>query len=147
MLILILLKNIIWLIYFITYTIILLIINIIFQFLKISYNFYINIQSSNLQLIYIFLFFNIARLPPTSFFFIKWFRIYLFIFNSNFFIIFIIILINSFILIYIYINIITLLLFFYSTKSKLICMTNLSFKKIYLLLFIRFFLSLFIVLI
>lgn len=144
---LIIFKNILWFIYFIIYSLILLIINIIFQFLNISYNFFYSIKPLNIQLIYIFIFFNIARLPPLSFFFIKWLRIYTFLINSNIFLIFIIILFNSFILIYIYINIITLLIFFYSIKSKLFFIINYPFKKIYLILFTRFFLSLIIILI
>lgn len=144
---LIIFKNILWFIYFIIYSIILLIINIIFQFLNISYNFFYNIKPLNIQLIYIFIFFNIAGLPPLSFFFIKWFRIYTFLINSNIYLIFIIILFNSFILIYIYINIITLLIFFYSIKSKLFFIINHPFKKTYLILFSRFFLSLIIILI
>lgn len=146
-LLLIIFKNILWFIYFIIYSTILLIINLIFQFLKISHNFFYTIKSLNLQLIYIFIFFNIARLPPLSFFFIKWLGIYTFLFNSNMYLIFIIILINSFILIYIYINIITLLIFFYSLKSKIFFIINYPFKKTYLILFIRFFLSLTIILI
>lgn len=144
---LIIFKNILWFIYFIIYSIILLIINLLLQFLKISHNFFYNIKSLNLQLIYIFIFFNIARLPPLSFFFMKWLRIYTYLFNSNIYLIFIIILINSFILIYIYINIITLLIFFYSLKSKIFFIVNYPFKKTYFLLFIRFFLSLIIILI
>lgn len=149
-LLLIIFKNILWLLYFIFYSIIILIINITFQFLKLSYNFYYNIPSTtNLQLIYIFLFFNIARLPPLSFFFIKWFRVFTFITNSyNIIFLVILILINSFILIYIYINIIILLIFFYSTKSKILYISyNQPFTKIYLILFFRLFLSLIIIII
>lgn len=149
MLLLIRFKNILWLLYFIFYSIIIFIITIIFQFLKLSYNFYYTIPSSkNLQLIYILLFFNIARLPPLSFFFIKWFRVFTFIFNSySIIFLIIIILINSFILIYIYINIIILLIFFYSIKSKLLFINYQPFKKLYFILILRLLLSLIIIII
>lgn len=148
-LLLITFKNTLWLIYFLTYSTILLIISLLLQFLKITYNFFYSLKSLNFQLIYIFIFFNIARLPPISFFFIKWFRVYTFILNSfNIIPLIIIILINSFILIYIYINIITLIIFFYSIKSKLLFISNFyPFKKLYLIIFTRFFLSLIIIMI
>lgn len=147
--ILIIFKNILWLLYFIIYSIIILIINLTFKFLKLSYNFYYGLPSSiNIQLIYIFLFFNIARLPPFSFFFIKWFNVFTFIFNSwNIIFLIIIILINSFILIYVYTNIIILLIFFYSIKSKIFYINYQSFTKFYLILFFRLFLSLIIIII
>lgn len=141
-LLLILFKNILWLLYFTFYSIIILMINLTFQFLKISHNFYYKLPSStSFQLIYMFLFFNIARLPPLSFFFIKWFRVFTFIINSyNIIFLITLILINSFILIYVYINIITILIFFYATKSKLLHITYQPFTKLYILLFLRLFL-------
>lgn len=152
-LLLITFKNILWFIYFIVYSFILLIINLLFQFLNLSHNFFYNTPSTiNLQLIYIFLFFNIARLPPLSFFFIKWFRVFIFIYNfPNIILLIIIILINSFILIYVYINIITILIFFYSIKSKLLFITTTtsssSLLKFYIILFFSLFFSIIIIII
>nr|YP_010282317.1 NADH dehydrogenase subunit 2 [Camponotus japonicus]UHM24980.1 NADH dehydrogenase subunit 2 [Camponotus japonicus] len=147
MLLLIMFKNILWLMYFIVYSIILLMISLMFQFLKLSHNFFYNIKPLHLQLMYMFMFFNMASLPPLSFFFMKWLSIYTFLFNSNMYMIFIIMLINSFILIYIYINMMTLLMFFYSLKSKMFFMINHPFKKTYFILFMSFFLSLIMILI
>lgn len=150
-LLLITFKNILWLLYFIIYSSILLIISLLFQFLKLSHNFFYNFPSNNnFQLTYIFLFLNIASLPPISFFFIKWFRVFIFIFNSpDIIFLIIIILINSFILIYIYINIIILLIFFYSTKSKIyhINPPYHPLKKLYSIIFISLFFSLIIIII
>lgn len=150
-LLLITFKNILWLLYFIIYSLILLIINLVFQFLKLSYNFFYNPPSTNnLQLIYSLLFFNIAGLPPISFFFIKWFRVFTFIFNSpNRIFLIIVILINSFILIYTYINIIIILIFFYSTKSKLFFIKSSEhpLRKLYLIIFLSLFFSLMIIII
>lgn len=152
-LLLITLKNIIWFLYLIIYSSILLIISLLFQFLKLSHNFFYNFPSTNnFQLIYLFLFFNIASLPPLSFFFLKWFNVYIFIFNSpNIIFLIIIILINSFILIYIYINIITILIFFYSIKSKIFHISSPSpyhpLKKLYLIIFFSLFFSLLIIII
>nr|YP_009272414.1 NADH dehydrogenase subunit 2 [Polyrhachis dives]AMJ17065.1 NADH dehydrogenase subunit 2 [Polyrhachis dives] len=145
MLLLTLFKNILWLMYFFMYLIILLLINLMFTFLKFSSNFFINIYNKHLQFIILFMFFNLASMPPLSFFFMKWLSIYILLFNSDFFFIFIILLFNSFILIYIYINMINLIMFFYSLKLKLFFMPQTSMN--FFLLYLSFFLSLFLMLI
>lgn len=135
-------KNLFWLIYISIYTLILFIISIYFNYFKFSFNFYINfLNKLNFNFLSIFLIFNLARIPPLSFFIIKWFSIYIFILNSNILFIFILIIFNSFILIYIYINIIYLNIFFYSFKSKLNYLSNniIIYKNIYLILFFRVF--------
>lgn len=144
--ILIFFKNIFWFSYILIYRIIILIITIFLNYFKFSFNFYINFFNKlNFNFLSIFLIFNLARVPPLSFFLIKWFSIYIFLFNSKIFFIFILLIINSFILIYIYLNLLSLIIFFYIIKYKfnLINSTNFINNNIYLILFLRFFSSLF----
>ena len=70
-----------WLIYFTFYSITLISLIFIFNFFKISKNFSIKFLNNklNLNLILILILFNIAGLPPFSFFFIKWYSIFIFI--------------------------------------------------------------------
>lgn len=139
-------KNLFWLFYIFIYIIILLIISIYLNYFKFSFNFNINFFNKlNFNFLSIFLIFNLARVPPLSFFLIKWFSIYLFLFNSKIFFIFILLIINSFILIYIYINLLSLIIFFYLIKIKFIIINHNNFinKNIYLILFFRFFSSLY----
>jgi len=127
---LIFLKNIIWFKYFIFYTIILLnlLLNIfLFKILfNLSYSLYNQIK---FNLIFIIFIFNLAGIPPYSFFYIKWFRIYISIYNSNLFIILIIIIIRSLFILYIYINIILNSIFFYKFNSKLIKFNYINYFK------------------
>lgn len=144
--ILIFFKNLFWLIYILIYRIILLIISIFFNYFKFSFNFHINFSNKlNFNFLLIFLILNLARIPPLSFFLIKWFSIYIFLFNSQIYFILILIIINSFILIYIYINLLFLIIFFYTIKFKfnIINFNNFINKNIYLILFFRFFSSLY----
>lgn len=116
--ILITLKPIIWLQYFLFYRTILFFIIFFIEYLKIKKN-YRNISLQNINIIIILFILNLARMPPFSFFYIKWFRIFYLILNSQIILIIIIIIIRSFIILYIYINIITNLLFMFKTKSKI----------------------------
>lgn len=121
MIILTLIKSLIWLKYFLFYSFILFILTTLISLFKILPNFKYSlwnfIKSHNLIIIFIIL--NIASIPPFSFFYIKWYRIFIFLQNSNLFFIFIIIILRSLIIIYIYVNIILTSIFFYQFKSKL----------------------------
>jgi len=118
---LIFLKNIIWIKYFIFYIIILLNISLIIYYFKIILNLsYTSLNQNKFNLIFIIFIFNLAGIPPYSFFYIKWFRIYISIYNTNIFIILIIIIFRSLFILYIYINIIINLIFFHKFNSKLI---------------------------
>jgi len=118
---LITLKNIIWIKYFIFYIIILLRLCMTIHNFKALYNInYINFNQIKFNFIFIIFIFNLAGIPPYSFFYIKWFTIYLSIYNSNLFIILIIIIFRSLFILYIYINIIINSIFFYKFNSKLI---------------------------
>nr|YP_009735128.1 NADH dehydrogenase subunit 2 [Acropyga kinomurai]QBG38626.1 NADH dehydrogenase subunit 2 [Acropyga kinomurai] len=119
MLLLIFLKNFFWLMYMFTYTLILFIISSFFSYFKFSINFMLNKNLSfNFNLMYLMLIINLASLPPFSFFLMKWFNMFIMIFNSNLHFIFILMMINSLILTYIYINLMTLTMFFHSIKFK-----------------------------
>lgn len=132
-------SNIIWLIYFLFYSLFLFILISLLNLFKIFFNFHLKL-SKNFNLIILFTIINFARLPPFSFFFIKWFRIFLFIFNSNFYLLLIIILFRSFIIIYIYINIIFTQIFFQLNKIKLISFIKINFNIYYsLFIFLNFF--------
>lgn len=116
-LILIYLKNIIWLSYLTIYTLISILIFSILTHYKI-YNNFIELFPNNLIILLIIL--NIASMPPFSFFIFKWLRIFVLIINSNIFPISLIIIIRSFIIFFIYLNIIYLSIFTNLTKSKLL---------------------------
>lgn len=118
MILLILLKPIIWLQYFIFYCLILSSLFYFIKFLKIKKNFN-NIHRFKLNILIIMFILNLARLPPFSFFYIKWYSIFYSILNSNMILILIIIIIRSFLILYIYSNILINLLFIYKIKSKI----------------------------
>lgn len=121
MIIIIYIKNIFWLIYILYYTALILSFSIIFKFTKLSHHIYINPLIINYPNITVtFLFINISRIPPFSFFIFKWFSILIIIINSNIKIFIIILIIRSFIILFIYLNIINILLFHQSNKPKII---------------------------
>lgn len=138
---LIYIKNIIWFKYFIFYSIISFRLFFIIYLSKISIS--INYFKSyfKFNLLFIILIFNIAGLPPFSFFYIKWFSIFIFFKSSNILIIFIIIMLSSLIILYIYINIIINSFFIYKIKSKIINFNLPIFNNSTLIYFITLFFS------
>lgn len=139
-------KNIIWLKYFSFYRIIILILFSLLYLFKVSKNF--NNLPYKLNFILLIFIFNLAGLPPFSFFFLKWFRIFISIYNNFFLNILILIILRSFIILYIYINIIIKLIFIYNFKTKLLNFNLNNFNiNFFILLIIRFFLSLIIIII
>jgi len=146
---LIFLKNIIWLKYFIFYIIILSSLFLLLYYFKIMYNLsYISINQIKFNLIFIIFIFNLAGIPPYSFFYIKWFRIYISIYNSNLFIILIIIIFRSLLMLYIYINIIINSIFFNKLNSKLIKFNFIYLKNKYSnLILSRLFISIILIII
>lgn len=132
------LKNSIWFSYFLTYSFIYIILFYTLSLYKYNLN-YINLYNNNFKIIILIFILNIARLPPFSFFTLKWFRIFLSINNSiNLFFILIIIIFRSFIILYLYINISYLRIFLFTNKSKIlhINLNFFNFSKIILFLFI-----------
>lgn len=118
-LILIFLKNFIWFIYFLSYNFIsLIIIKFINQY---KLNFFFNLNNSlNLSILNLFLFFNLARLPPLIFLFFKWYNIFIFIYSINLNLLFFILMFNSLIITFIYINIINISIYKIYYQSKFI---------------------------
>lgn len=138
---LIYIKNIIWFKYFIFYSIISLRLFYIIYLSKISISLTYFKSHFKFNLLFIILIFNIAGLPPFSFFYIKWFRIFIFLKSSNILIIFIIIILSSLVILYIYINIIINSFFIDKIKSKLINLDFPIFNKSTLIYFITLFFS------
>lgn len=136
-LILIFLKNTVWFIYFISYNFIsLIIIKFINQY---KLNFFSNLNNSlNLSILNLFLFFNLARLPPLIFLFFKWYNIFIFIYSIELNLLFFILIFNSLIITFIYINIINISLYKIYYQSKFI-----SFKTYFIKFFIIISISLF----
>lgn len=138
---LIYIKNIIWFKYFIFYSIISLRLFSIIHLSKISISFNYFKSYFKFNLLFIILIFNMAGLPPFSFFYIKWFSIFIFIKSSNLLIIFILIILSSLIILYIYVNIIINSFFINKIKSKLININLHIFNKFTLIYFITLFFS------
>lgn len=144
---LILLKPIIWFQYFLFYCLILSCLFYFTKFIKIKKNFN-TIHTFKLNLIIIIFILNLARLPPFTFFYIKWYSIFYSILNSNITLILIIIIFRSFLMLYIYANIITNLLFIFKIKSKIKYFPQSSYKlhsRFYIILQLTFSLILLII--
>ena len=133
LIILIYFKNILWLIYFSIYSLLIIIIFFILSKHKIYYNFLHLNHNLNILLLVITL--NLARTPPFIFFLIKWFRVFIIINNYlNLFIIIIIITLRSFLIFFIYTNIIYLNIFITLFKSKLFYIKTNQYLKLYQIL-------------
>lgn len=137
LIILIYLKNILWLSYFFIYSLIYLILFFFLSLYKFNFNFINNFI--NFKIILLIIILNITGLPPFSFFLFKWFRIFLISNNFlNLFFIRILIIIRSFIIFFLYINIIYLNIFIYILKTKILILnySYFNFLKIFFLLLI-----------
>nr|ADP01822.1 NADH dehydrogenase subunit 2 [Solenopsis invicta] len=122
MMFLIYFKIFIWFKYFMFYTLISLsLFNMIFYFKMffhnnlLSYNYY----QTYLNFLPLIFMFNMAGLPPFSFFLMKWYSIFLFSYSSNYLIILIMLMLSSLIMLYIYTNMMISSIFFFQFKSKL----------------------------
>nr|YP_009262828.1 NADH dehydrogenase subunit 2 [Wasmannia auropunctata]ANI87499.1 NADH dehydrogenase subunit 2 [Wasmannia auropunctata] len=121
MILLIYMKSIIWIKYFLFYSIITFSLFYTFNKLKMSMTqYYLLPQFHKFKYINLLLILNLASLPPLSFFYMKWFSIYLFIFNSNLLIILIIMMFSSLIMLFIYTNLLINSLFMFKFSSKMI---------------------------
>lgn len=141
LIILIYLKNSLWLSYFFIYTLIYLIIFLFLSFYKFNFNFINN--NNNFKIIILIIILNMAGLPPFSFFLFKWFRIFLISSNFlNLFIITILIIFRSFIIFFLYTNIIYLNIFIFILKSKILILnySHTNLLKTFLLLSVIIFL-------
>nr|YP_010334250.1 NADH dehydrogenase subunit 2 [Crematogaster matsumurai]UNH90059.1 NADH dehydrogenase subunit 2 [Crematogaster matsumurai] len=136
MLLLIYLKNIIWFKYFLFYSFITLTLFIFFYLFKNNFNFTYKLNNLNLM-IAIFFMFNLAGLPPFSFFYMKWYLIFSIIYNSNHIFIMIIMMMSSLFMLYIYTNMMMINFYMFNFKSKLYLSPPLTLTMKYNLLFIN----------
>lgn len=127
------LKIIIWIKYFIFYRLILLSLTYLIHFFKINYNSNNIYNNKNFNILLLFYIFNLSGLPPFSFFYIKWYRIYLFIINRNILPIIIILIFRSLIILFIYTNILTTSFFLFKIKSKILTL-QITYKNFFRLL-------------
>nr|AWN56155.1 NADH dehydrogenase subunit 2 [Cardiocondyla obscurior] len=122
MMFLIFFKIFIWLKYFIFYSFITLsLFNLIYYFKMFFHNNFLtyNYYQMYLNFLPLIFMFNMAGLPPFSFFIMKWYSIFLFSYSSNYLIILIMLMISSLIMLYIYTNMMISSIFFFQFKSKL----------------------------
>nr|APU52722.1 NADH dehydrogenase subunit 2 [Cardiocondyla obscurior] len=119
MIFLIYLKNIIWMKYFMLYLFILWMLTFLIYFFKIFKNFSLSKNFMYNLLIYMFLF-NLSGLPPFTFFYLKWYSIFIFMNYSNLFLIFILMMTSSFFMLFIYLNLSINIMYLFSMNSKLI---------------------------
>uniref|UniRef100_A0AAU7YSK9 NADH-ubiquinone oxidoreductase chain 2 n=1 Tax=Pheidole spathifera TaxID=615503 RepID=A0AAU7YSK9_9HYME len=141
MILLIYFKTIIWFKYFMFYTIISLslfsILNLSKTIMTSSY-----LKSSfKFNMLFIILMFNMSGLPPFSFFYMKWYSMFIFILSSNMLIMLILMMISSLIMLYIYINMMINLFFTNKMKSKMINLNLSSNNKSTMIFFIALFSS------
>nr|YP_009945173.1 NADH dehydrogenase subunit 2 [Monomorium pharaonis]QOE17529.1 NADH dehydrogenase subunit 2 [Monomorium pharaonis] len=143
MVILISLKNIIWLKYFLFYSLTLMNIFIIMTYFKLFSNYSFNNMKISLNMLNLIFIFNLAGMPPFSFFYMKWYSMFTFILYSNYFIMFIMLMISSLFMLFIYTNMLIYTMFLFKFKSKMLNYNNppLSMKT-YLILFMNSLLSL-----
>lgn len=138
---LIYLKHLLWFQYFIFYSFISFILFTIINLYKINISSTSAQPSFKFNVLFITLIFNIAGLPPFSFFYIKWYSIFIFLNRSNILIILLLIIFRSLIILYIYINIIINSFFISQIKSKLIYFKFSYSLNLYTILFISLFFS------
>nr|BCS80003.1 NADH dehydrogenase subunit 2 [Monomorium triviale] len=141
MILLILFKNIIWLKYFMFYSLIIMNLFIIMNYFKLFINYSNNNMKISNNLLNMMFIFNMAGMPPFSFFYMKWFTIFLIMYNSKYFLIMIILMFSSFFMLFIYTNMFIHSLFLFKFKSKMLSLklpmsNNLITQFLYLSLFL-----------
>nr|YP_009905712.1 NADH dehydrogenase subunit 2 [Aphaenogaster famelica]QGW36315.1 NADH dehydrogenase subunit 2 [Aphaenogaster famelica] len=142
MILLIYMKILLWLNYFIFYTMISFSLFWFINYYKMIMNFkYMSINNSKLNIIPFMLLLNMAGMPPFSFFIMKWYSIYFTLYNSNFFLILIMMMMSSLFMLYIYINMTLYNMFIYKYMSKLIFTTTNMPKYFMILMFFSLFSS------
>nr|YP_004021076.1 NADH dehydrogenase subunit 2 [Solenopsis geminata]ADP01783.1 NADH dehydrogenase subunit 2 [Solenopsis geminata] len=122
MMFLIYFKIFIWFKYFMFYTFISLsLFNLIYYSKMFFHNNFLpfNYHQTYLNFMPLIFMFNMAGLPPFSFFLMKWYSIFLFSYSSNQLIILIMLMLSSLIMLYIYTNMMISSVFFFQFKSKL----------------------------
>nr|YP_010872940.1 NADH dehydrogenase subunit 2 [Pheidole malinsii]WGV34126.1 NADH dehydrogenase subunit 2 [Pheidole malinsii] len=120
MILLIYMKNIIWLKYFLFYSVITLSLFTIMHTSKLTMSLNYLKSHFSFNLLFIILMFNMSGLPPFSFFYMKWFSMFIFLKSSNMLIILLLMMFSSLMLLYIYVNMMINMFFISKMKSKLI---------------------------
>nr|YP_010872888.1 NADH dehydrogenase subunit 2 [Pheidole yeensis]WGV34074.1 NADH dehydrogenase subunit 2 [Pheidole yeensis] len=142
MILLIYLKNIIWFKYFLFYSFISFSLFSMISTYKMAMSFNLSTIHFKFNLLFIIFMFNFSGLPPFSFFFMKWFSMFIFLKSSNLLIILLLMMFSSLLMLYIYTNMMINFFFINKSKSKLInpnSFTSLQYTMIYF--FILFFSS------
>nr|DAC76896.1 TPA_asm: NADH dehydrogenase subunit 2 [Pseudomyrmex dendroicus] len=116
---LIFLKHLLWFIYFMIYSMILLLISLLFEFTSLSKKFFMY-TFKKLNTSFTVIIMNLASMPPFSFFMMKWFSTFMVILNSNLKFLIILLLFNSLLMTFIYIKMIMWSLFLNKFNSKMI---------------------------
>uniref|UniRef100_UPI0030014BE2 NADH dehydrogenase subunit 2 n=1 Tax=Mycetophylax simplex TaxID=341688 RepID=UPI0030014BE2 len=148
MILLIYLKKIVWLQYFMLYSFVILNFIIIIYFHKMFKNTNLIYNKLNFfNLWFLTLMFNIAGLPPLSMFFMKWYAIFLFMKSLNLLPILILMMISSLFMMFIYMNMLINSLYFYEMESKLIKFSPNFMNLTIFNFFLSYFMSIFILLI
>nr|UEK75916.1 NADH dehydrogenase subunit 2 [Meranoplus bicolor] len=112
-------KMLIWLSYFLFYSLILMSLIFLIYTFKITFNSNNIYDNKNFNMMFIFFMFSMAGLPPFSFFFMKWYSIFLFINSMNMITIMIMLMLSSLIMLYIYTNMMISSFFLFKIKSKM----------------------------
>nr|DAC76792.1 TPA_asm: NADH dehydrogenase subunit 2 [Pseudomyrmex flavicornis] len=120
---LIFLKHQSWFIYFMTYTIIMLMITSMLSYTEISNKFF-QYTFKKFNFMFTMMMMNLASMPPFSFFMLKWFSTFMLIMSSNLKVMIMTMLINSLLMTFIYIKMIMWSLFINKFEHKMI-FTNL----------------------
>nr|YP_010872953.1 NADH dehydrogenase subunit 2 [Pheidole flaveria]WGV34139.1 NADH dehydrogenase subunit 2 [Pheidole flaveria] len=120
MILLIYMKNIIWFKYFLYYSVIIFSLFFVMLYSKMIMSSNYSKSQFKFNILFIILMFNISGLPPFSFFYLKWFSMFIFLKSSNMLFIFMMMMISSLMMLYIYTNMMINLFFINTSKSKLI---------------------------
>nr|AWN56358.1 NADH dehydrogenase subunit 2 [Pheidole oxyops] len=135
MILLISMKNIIWFKYFLFYSFISLSIFSLFHLSKMFMSSNYFPSQFKFNTLFTILMMNMSGLPPFSFFYMKWYSLFIFLKSSNLLIILMIMMISSLLMLYIYVNMSINFFFLMKFKSKLI---NLNFSYTLTILFLTY---------
>nr|ASY95857.1 NADH dehydrogenase subunit 2 [Atta colombica] len=119
MILLIYMKTLSWLMYFLFYSLTLMSLIFLFSLFKMFKNSMI-INNINLNILFLFTLFNMSGMPPFSMFLMKWYSIFLFMKLNNLIVIMIFMMFSSLFMLFIYNNMLFYALFLYKFESKLI---------------------------
>nr|QYF07820.1 NADH dehydrogenase subunit 2 [Brachyponera chinensis] len=126
---LIYIKSLLWLIYFLIYSLIMIILIFFMNLFKINFNFSSN-NSFKFNFFIMFMFFNFSSLPPFLFIMFKWLNIFISLNLMKFNFIYIILMMNSLIMLLIYIRMSYMFLYKKTLTNKFFTLNNNKFFKL-----------------